>query len=66
MKTRLQLPSGSKKTSTWVAKLAPEENPPKVMEFGLTDATVGNWSPTGGGSGKQPKDMAKIPKTVQR
>ena len=37
------------KSSTCVAKLAPDEKPPTVMEFASMDGTLGKELPDGGG-----------------
>ena len=51
---------------TWVAKQAPEENPPRVMEFESMDKTVGKMFPSdGGGKGTQPFAVKKSPKRLQ-
>ena len=39
---------------TWLEKLAPEENPPRVMELESMEETVGKVFPDGGGVGTQP------------
>ena len=50
---------------TWLEKLAPEENPPKVMELASMDETVGKVFPDGGGVGTQPFAVKKSPKRLQ-
>ena len=51
---------------TWVAKAAPEENPPRVMELESMDKTVGKAFPSdGGGRGTQPFAVKKSPKRLQ-
>ena len=50
---------------TWLEKLAPEENPPRVMELESMDETVGKVFPDGGGVGTQPFAVKKSPKRLQ-
>ena len=50
---------------TWLEKLAPEENPPRVMELESMDETVGRVFPDGGGVGTQPFAVKKSPKRLQ-
>ena len=50
---------------TWLEKLAPEENPPKVMELESMEETVGKVFPDGGGVGTQPFAVKKSPKRLQ-
>ena len=50
---------------TWDEKLAPEENPPKVMELESMEETVGKVFPDGGGVGTQPFAVKKSPKRLQ-
>ena len=50
---------------TWDEKLAPEENPPRVMELASMDETVGKVFPDGGGVGTQPFAVKKSPKRLQ-
>ena len=48
---------------TWVERLAPEENPPRVIELGSIVETVGKVLPPDvGGGGKQPFTDRKSPK----
>ena len=48
---------------TWVERLAPDENPPRVIELGSIVETVGKVLPPDvGGGGKQPFTDRKSPK----